>query len=83
MEKIAKTCAKTEKTNLFGLFLTCSGAGGGTRTLMRSPSLDFESSASTNSTTPARVTLLVYHNKCDFASEYQKKYCINILLYNV
>jgi hypothetical protein len=29
-------------------------AGGGTRTLMRLPPLDFESSASTSSTTPAR-----------------------------
>jgi hypothetical protein len=28
-------------------------AGGGTRTLMKLPSLDFESSASTSSTTPA------------------------------
>ena len=34
--------------------VTNSGAGGGSRTHMRFPPLDFESSASANFTTPAR-----------------------------
>jgi hypothetical protein len=43
-------------------------AGGGTRTLMRFPSLDFESSASTSSTTPARCmyTLALWQSQVLF-----------------